>query len=535
MFRKLFKILKHLKSNVVDNKENNGVKSIFKTENIPTSIGSVKKKLEATFAESEDFVVREIELGKEVSLKVLVAYIDGLIDKKVLEDSVVSPLMLEAPILLEGEKIKNKDIINIFTKKLIAISSLNITKDFKDTVMSILSGMAIVFIDGQSEGIKVPIQMIQKRSVTEPEGEKVVRGPREGFVESLTTNISLLRHKIKNPKFKFETIQLGEQTNTIVGICYIKGIANEKTLNVLKSRLKKIKVDSILDSGEIEQYIEDDPFAVFPTIGNSEKPDKVAAKILEGRVAIIVDGSPIALTAPNLFIENFQTTEDYHSRLYFGSFNRTLRLASLFLATILPAFYVAVVVFHFDVIPIQLLLAVSATREGLPFSPLVEALFMMIVFELLRESGVRMPGAIGQTISIVGGLVIGQAAVSAKIVSPIMVIIIALTGITNFILPSLSDTLPIIRFLLLFAAQTFGFLGIFIGYLLVLIHLCSLESFGVPYMYPLSPEDKNGLKDSFIRFPLWMMKLRPKAFTWQNSNKSKYRSSGDNHVNKEDQ
>ena len=513
----------------------NNIESENQQENIPKSIGDVKKKLEATFVESEDFVLREIEIGKGVHRKVIVAYMDGLITKNVLDESIINPLIFGTKNNLTDKEIMSKNVIDIFTKKLIGASSLNIINDFKDTIMAVLSGMAIIFIDGQNKAIKVSAQGVEKRSVIEPETEMSLKGPREGFIESLSTNVALLRHKIKSPKFKFETMQLGKQTNTTVGICYIKGIVNENTLNIVKSRLKKINVDSILDTGYIEQYIEGKPFSIFPTIGNSEKPDKVAAKILEGRIAIIVDGTPVVLTVPNLFIENLQNAEDYYSRLYFVSFNRILRLLALFIATVLPAFYVAVIVFHFDVIPMQLLLAISATREGLPFSPFIEAFFMMIVFELLREAGIRMPGTIGQTISIVGGLVIGQAAASAKIVSPIMVIIIALTGITNFILPSLSDTLPIIRFILLFAAQVFGFLGILVGYIIILIHLCSLESFGVPYMYPLSPVNKDGLKDSFVRFPLWMMKIRPKAFTLQNWDINKYRASGDNHVTEEEQ
>lgn len=521
-------------SNVVDTKENSSEGGMSKTENIPTSIEDIKKKLGTIFVESEDFILREVEVGNEVSLKVLIAYIDGLVTRKALDDSIINPLIFESQTALTDKKLMGKNVINTFTKRLIAASSLTTTNDFKDGVMGILSGMAVVFIDGQNVAIKVPVQGMEKRSVTEPQTEIAVRGPRAGFIESLTTNVALLRHIIKNPKFKFETMQLGEQTNTTIGICYIKGIANENTLNIVKSRLEKIKVDSILETGYVEQYIEDSPLSIFATIGNSEKPDKVAAKILEGRVAIIVDGSPLALTVPNLFIETFLVTEDYYSRFYFGSLNRILRLISLLIATGLPAFYVATIVFHFDVIPIQLLLAVSATREGIPFSPLVEALIMVTIFEVLREVGVRMPSAIGQTISIVGGLVIGQAAVTAKVVSPIMVIIVALTGISNFVVPSLSDTLPIIRYALLFAAQGFGFLGILVGYILTLIHLCSLESFGVPYMYPLSPLDKNGLKDSFIRFPLWMMGVRPKAFISQNLDKSKYRASGDNHVTEED-
>jgi len=317
-------------------------------------------------------------------------------------------------------------------------------------------------------------------------------------------------------------IKLGEQTNTEICICYIKGLADEDIIETVRRRLGRIKIDAILESGYLEQFIEDSTFSLFPTVGNSEKPDKVAAKILEGRVAVLCDGSPFVLTVPFMFVETIQSSEDYYARTYFGSLTRWLRALALIISGTLPGFYVAMLAFHPDIIPFKLVLSIAASREGIPISPFMEALFMGVVFELLREAGIRMPRAVGQAVNIVGALVIGEAAVQAGLVSPIMVIVVALTGITSFIVPSLSDTLPIFRMLIVIAANIIGFMGILLMLMLFFIHMCSLRSFGVPFMSPLAPLSLKDLKDTFIRAPLWMMYTRPRVLTWDNE-KAKYR------------
>lgn len=498
-------------------------------DEIPRSIGGVKDKLRAIFPQSEDFIIREIELGRVKIKKIIMAYIDGLIDANRLENSILVPLLSQTGDHIIDEKTGGGEDVKSFMAQLLATSQTENLYDFKEASTAILSGHVVIYIGGEDRAIKVALQKREKRSITETENEKAIKGPKEAFIESLYTNVSLLRHIIKNPKFKFETLEVGEETNTLLGLCYIKGIADEAIINTVKKRLGAIKLDGVLDGGTIEQYIEDEPYSIFPTIGNSEKPDKVAGKLLEGRIAILVDGSPRVLTVPNLFIENIQVAEDYYSRLYYASFNRILRLAALLVATGLPAFYVAAVVFHFDVIPIRLLLAISAAREQIPFSPFMEAFIMMSIFEILREVGIRMPNVVGQTINIVGGLVMGQAIVSAKIVSPIMIIVVALTGITNYMIPSLADTLPVIRFILLLASRILGFLGILVAYIILAIHLCSIKSFTVPYMYPLSPLDPEGLKDGILRWPLWAMEKRPRELIRENLDRAENRTGGKNY------
>jgi spore germination protein KA len=494
-----------------------------KRENISKSLKDIKLKLRANFVDGSDFVMREIAVGERSEIKMIIAYIDGLANKQVISGDILQPLLIESKSTHVEQWFHRKDIIDVLRENLLLSCELNEVRDFKDTIDGILYGDTIIYIDGQEAALKVCSKGWASRAIDEPDTEMVIKGPREGFVESLRTNTSLLRRKIRNPKLKFEMMQIGKQTKTDVCICYLKGIANDDIIETVRRRIKKMNIDGILAVGYIEQFIEDAPFSLFATVGNSEKPDKVAAKILEGRVAIICDGTPIVLTVPYLLIEGFQSSEDYYTRTYYATFNRILRFVALAIAGLLPAFYVALVSFHSDVIPFELLLSILSSREQVPFSPFIEAMFMGVVFELLKEAGIRMPKAVGQAVNIVGALVIGDAAVKAGLVSPIMLIVVALTGISTYIVPPFSDTLPILRLIMVTVANVLGFLGIFIVLVALYIHVNSIRSFGVPYMAPLAPLTGMDLKDTFVRIPLWMMLTRPRALTWENTDHTKYR------------
>lgn len=315
---------------------------------------------------------------------------------------------------------------------------------------------------------------------------------------------------------------MGVSQKTEVAVVYIKGIANEEIVNEVKTRLNKIRTDAILASGYLEQFIEDEPFTLFPLVGNSERPDKVAANILEGRVGIICDGTPFVLTVPFLFIESFQVSEDYYENLFFSSFIRTFRLISLFTAIALPGLYVALSSFHQNVIPFQLMLTMMSSREGIPFTAFTEALLMILTFELIREASVRMPKPIGQTIGIIGAVVLGEAAITAGIASAPMIVVTAITALATFLSPPLSRSLALIRIITLVMANFMGIYGI--GFTLVgfAIHLCKLRSFGVPYLSPLSPFNSTDLKDAGFRFPLWDLNTRPRGIIWSNDN-ARYR------------
>lgn len=321
----------------------------------------------------------------------------------------------------------------------------------------------------------------------------------------------MLRKKIKSNNLVFEDYTVGKQTNTTISIAYINGIVNEDVLNEVRKRINSIDTDAILESGYIEQYIEDNKASMLPTIGNTQKPDVAAGKILEGRVAIFCDGSPHVLTVPKLFLENIQTSEDYYIRPHFASFLRTIRMFSLFLAIVLPGFYVALQTFHQEMIPTVLLVSMAEAREGVPFPAAIEAFLMIIMLELIKESGVRLPRAVGSAVSIVGALVLGQAAVQAGIVSAPMVIVIAVTAIAEFTVPPLTELLILYRLIILFLGAFAGLYGVTCGLVALIVQGLSLNSFGVSYGYPISPIDKTGLKDFVIRFPLWSFIFRPKA------------------------
>ncbi len=473
---------------------------------IPKSIDRVRGLLNQEFSLCSDFNLREVHLGKE-STRIIIASIDGFFNKAILAENIIEPIMNYS-----GDK-NNSSVFTLLKENVISISDLKELYSFKDCVNGILTGDVVLFIDGEDKAFKIGLKAPEKRPVGEPDTEISIKGSREGFTESLRTNVVLIRRRIKNSKFKVESLVLGEQTNTDVAFCYIQGIAAPEVVDEVKNRLSRINTDSILATGYIEQFIQDGKMPFFPMVGNSEKPDKVAAKLLEGRVAILADGTPTVLTVPFLMIESFQAQEDYFGEYYFASFMRILRLMSFFISVYLPGLYVAVTSFHQTIIPFKLMLTMAATREGIPFSAFIEALIMVLTFEILREAGLRMPRAIGQAVSIVGAIVLGDAAVSAGVASAPLVIIAALAGICSFIVPPLMKVGAILRIAILIAANVLGLLGIgFVTYMFT-IYLCGKKSFFVPILSPFAPFRGESLKDSFIVTPIWSMYNRPRSLT----------------------
>ena len=474
---------------------------------IPDSVQNVKKRLLEVFSECSDIILRDIvcENGRII---MLVAYIDELIDKQLLNQYTIAPL---SAVKIQDDGDHSGSKINIIKENVIYNSEVSETDRFDNITEALLSGHAILFVDGESTALTIAVKSIKGRAVEEADSERSLRGPREGFVENLQVNITLLRQTVRNPNLKVEHMVLGEQTHTDIAICYIKSIVNDKTVEEVKVRLNKIKVDAIMESGYIEQYIEDNVIRFFPMVGNSEKPDKVAAKLLEGRVAILCDCTPFALTVPFLFIENIQSAEDYYGHPVYSSILRILRFAALLITTCLPALYVALAAFHQSVIPFKLLMTMAASREGIPFSPYVEAMLMNISFDLLREAGIRMPKSIGDAVSIVGAIVLGQASVEAGIASAPMVIVTSLTAICSFVVPSLAQVSMIMRYIFLTVANLFGLLGIATVFVMMFSYLCTKRSFGVPYLSPFAPLITQDLKDTLIVVPVWAMFTRPKS------------------------
>lgn len=478
--------------------------------------------LRAAFDRCSDFVLREFVVGTTPSVKAAMAYIDGLVNKKMLTDDMVKTFMYDAVQLKnKGPALQNKDV---FAEELLAFTEVKTSNNMKDLLAAVLTGETVLLVDGLDNYFAVSTQNWVQRAVTEPETESVVRGPKEGFTESLQTNITLIRRRIKSPRLKFETIKIGTLTNTAVCISYIDGVVNEKIVAEVKERLKRIKVDGILESGYIEEFIEDAPLSIFPTVNSTERPDKVAGGLLEGQVAILVDTTPFVLLLPVTFPQMLQASEDYYLRWPFATFIRLIRFGALNSALLLPAFYIAIVTYHQEMLPTPLLISIAAVREGVPFPAFVEAILMEGTFEVLREAGVRLPKTIGQAVSIVGALVIGEAAVTAGLVSPAMVIVVALTAIASFTLPSYSGSfsIRILRFTLMVLAAFLGLFGIMTGLLAILVHLCALRSFGIPYISPLAPTSLRDLKDMFFRAPWWSMFVRPRTYGYKDPARQKY-------------
>ncbi len=384
--------------------------------------------------------------------------------------------------------------------------------DEQSAMNGLLSGDALLCFDGEDGCLIVNARSYDTRSIVEPPTETVMKGPREGFIEDIKTNLSLLERRLKTPDFAIIRKEIGRRTVTSIAICYIAGVAAPHIVKKISERLDAIDIDGITDSHCLVPYLEEKPLSLFSQAGVSEKPDIVAAKLLEGRVAVVVDGSPMVITLPFLFVEDFQSGEDYYQRSSFGTFVRLLRYGGLLLATLLPALYVAVQNFHYTLIPVRFMITLMSAIKGLPLSPLSETLFVLLLFEIIREASVRMPRAVGMAMSIVGALVLGETAVNAGVISSPAVMVTALSSIALFTVPNLIGTASILRLLYTVAGGLFGLFGLIISVLFSLHYVCALNAYGAPYLAPVAPIVYSDYKDFIERAPLFDMKKRPSSF-----------------------
>lgn len=470
--------------------------------------------IKSIFQNDKTVVYRELSTEIQNNLFCMLIYTDGMVDINIVNESIIKPI-LESRIPYE----KQGKTINLLMQKVLLTGNNKKTGDMDDIISGIIYGKVILVVDGCDEVISINAIGWETRSVSEPQAETIIRGPREGLTESMNINLSLLRRRLINPNMKFEFLEIGTQTKTQICVCYIQGIANEPIHEELLRRLKKIEVDGILDSGYIEELIKDAPYSPFRTIINTERPDVVIGKLLEGRFAVLCDGSPVVLTLPSLFIEVFQSNEDYYDNFIYSSLVRSLRWLCFFLGTSVPAIYVALTTFHQEIIPTPLLLSIYSARKGVPFPTIVECFGMIIIFEILKEAGLRMPKHVGQAISIVGALVLGDSAVNARLVSAPIVIITAITGIASIMLPQVLGMLEI-RIIFLLLASFLGLYGYIFGVMGLVLHMMSIRSFGVPYMLNVPSFTTQDIKDTFIRLPWWDMYLRPR-FANKNQKRSK--------------
>lgn len=452
------------------------------------------------YKESSDVVFRSFLIGQR---NAEVIYIEGLSDVQKLDEFVLEKLL--------NYSVKDENELVSTLSNILPISNLSKISTYKECIEAIANGKPILLINGFEEAYSLGLVKFEKRSIEEPEAESVIRGPREGFTEALGVNTSLVRRIIKDPALKMKSLQVGKYTQTKVILSYLEGIVDPALLENVENRISQIKIDGVLESGYIEQLIESNPYSPFPQVMYTERPDVVSANLLEGRVVILMDGTPFALIAPVSFFSLFQAQEDYYERFWIGSFIRTFRFLFLVVSLFLPSLYVAITTFHQEMIPSDLLLSVASSREGVPFPAIVEAVMMEIAFEALREAGIRLPKQIGSAVSIVGALVIGQAAVEAGIVSAPMVIVVSITGIASFLIPRYAIGLPIrlLRFPIIFLAGALGLIGVMLGAIILVIHLAGLKSFDLPYLSPIGTTKKHALRDTIFRSPLWKMDGRP--------------------------
>lgn len=465
-------------------------------------------QIQHVLGQNDDFVLRRFHVFGEYPAAM--CYYAGMVDQKVIAEHILKPLM-SPHAHMEHRSMGHQQLAKVLFNDTLSHSEVKQEHQLAKLIAGILRGETVIVVDQLEEAFLIGSRSIDKRAIEQPATEQVVRGPREGFIESLETNIALLRYRLQTPEFIIKMTEVGRRTKTKVAICYLQDVANPNLVNEVNRRLSQIDIDAVLDSGYLEQLIEDNHLSPFPQVQYTERPDKIAANLLEGRVALLVDGSPLGLLVPTVFNQFYQTVEDYTERFFLMSAVRLSRFIALIFSLIFPALYVAVISFNPELIPTEFAVAVAGGRAGVPFPAVIEVLIMEVSMEVLREATIRLPQQIGGALSIVGVLVIGQAAVAAGFASPITVVIVALTTIGSFATPAYNAALALrlLRFPLFIMAGIFGLYGIVVGLILIINHLISLKSFGIPYLSPLVPGNLEGAKDLFIRGPLWSMKKRP--------------------------
>ncbi|MGF9700398.1 spore germination protein [Paenibacillus sp. MABNR03] len=467
-----------------------------------------------TFGQNADVHIREFNIyGTDTPAAVM--YVDGLVDQEMLDNHLIKPLMLRG---VPGQKQDafmhpdNAHLLKGYLKNhLLPVSQVEETESLQELALAVLSGKNALIMEGMPGALLIGSAKGKQRSVEEPLSEALLRGPRIGFTESLSDNTGVLRRYGSNQSLFIKKYEVGKRIKKDLVIAYIQDIANPEIVAEVQKRIEKLDMDAMLESGYVEQLIEDDQLSPFQQVQNTERPDRVISALLEGRVAILLDGTPFALIVPTTFSMLLQSPEDYYERWIPGTFLRMLRFLAAMIALLAPALYISFISFHPGLIPTKLALTIIETRKGVPFPSIIEALIMETAIEILREAGIRLPKPIGPAMGIVGGLIIGDAAVQAGIVSPFLVIVVAVTAISSFSIPTYSAgiTLRILRFIGMFSAAVLGLYGVVLFILLLCSHLARLQSFGVPYVSPSVPYRLSDWKDFLIRAPMNMMKKRP--------------------------
>ena len=440
-------------------------------------------------------------------------YTDGITDKESLGELAAKPLTLaKAP--------KSREE----AKKLLYFPEMKDADDAESAASEILAGNPALLIDGIAGAVVLGTKKIAVRAVTEPQTAITVKGPREGFIEDIKTNMGLVRRRIKSPALRLDTQEVGKYSKTVVSVVYLEGITDARIVEEIKERIAAVEIDGVPDSSYIAQFLAKKPYSLFKQVGTTEKPDVFCAKLLEGRAGVLVDGSPIALTLPYMLSEDFQSAQDYFVSQYRATITRLLRLAAVCIALFLPAFYVAAQLFKLQLLPFALLMTISGGIQGIPLSPSLELFFLLVVLEILIEASVRMPKYVALALSVIGALVLGDTAVKAGLVSSPAIIIVALSGIAAYTVPDLTGTLSVVRIAFVIVAGSIGTYGILLLTALILYYLLSSDGYGTPLLAPFSPLIRRDLKDSLLKTDIYSLRSRPAVFRGKNKTRLKVRN-----------
>ncbi len=474
-------------------------------DKVPKDIDGNLQFIKKSFNEknNKDIIIREFTIAGQY--RAFITFLDGMVDRITINNFIIRPLLAKKELESNGSCSLEKIL-----KEVIETNQATKVTDPGEIIYEILGGNTCLYVDGCDYYISNETKGFEKRAVATPQTEGVVRGSQEGFTENLKTNVTLIRRIIKNKDLSTEYIKIGKRNHNQCAVMYINGLTNPAIIEEVKRRIKGLNTDFIYGSGILEQFIEENPMSILPTILTTERPDRAAANIIEGRVAIIADGSPFVLVVPVSVTSIFQTPEDTNLRWQYGILLRLIRILAVFIAAFIPGLYVALTNFHREMIPTDLLIAIAKARENVPFPTIIEVLLMELSFELIREAGIRIPGIIGNTIGIIGALILGQAAVQANLVSPVLIIIVAITGLGNFAIPDfgMAFAARITRILFIVLGALLGFYGISLGIVAVTALLSNTKSFGVPFLTFYGPK-VNKSNDLIIRKPVWKQQFRP--------------------------
>lgn len=497
-------------------KNDKGKEFLYEEKPENENVDLTSDNIRTLLSDSDDIIMRKLNINGIEGLEVTLFLVDGMVNIKMVNDDILKPLLQEERL----SKAKNgSQVIDLIEHGALYLTSMRTRDNIDDTINDILNGSAALIFDGEKRAVTFDVKGFEKRNIEESSNENVIKGAKDSFIEVIHVNTSLVRRKIRTQNLRIKQMVIGQQTVTPVAVCYINGIANENLVRELTKRLQAIDTDGVLEAGSIEEFITDSKLSTFPQILYTERADKFCANLLEGRAGILIDGLPTAFIVPGTINQFMQAPEDYSKNFFVASMISVIRYLSVILTLFLPGFYISLSSFHPEMLPSKLVATIVASKEGVPFPTFIEVIVMLLSFEVLLEAGLRMPKSIGQAVSIVGALVVGQSAVEAQMSSPAVVIIVAVTVIAGFTMPNqdFANALRLWRFVVTIFASVAGLFGLTVGLIILILHLAKIETFGVAYLTPYAAnEGKNVLTDTIVRLPMPLMKNRPRSLKTTN-------------------